>query len=261
MKYCVKSRQPISVLRKADEIRVEYRDREQILDFYEKLENKVYLITIPADIEIDKPFIEMLHEKGNIILELYRLDLITISWCKEKDIKWYWSFPITSFYELKNVAALAPSYLLLGAPLSFSLDKVSKYNIPIRLIANEAGSAYLPTINGLFGSWIRPEAIEKYEKYVSAIDFVSDNLTQEATYLKIYKEQKVFNDDLSLLLKHFNINVKGIDFPTDIDEARMVCGQKCMDNSFCSLCTTGIRFARSVENLKNSVKPSEKDFS
>ena len=255
MKYCVKSRQPISVLRKADEIRVEYRDREQILDFYEKLAaDKVYLITIPADIEIDQPFIEMLAEKGNIILELYRLNLSVIQWCKEKEIKWYWSFPITTFYELKNIAALAPSYLLLGAPLSFSLDKVRKLNIPIRLIANEAGLAYLPTLNGIFGSWVRPEGIPAYEKYVDVLEFVSDTLEQEATYLKIYSEQKHFSGNLNLLIKHLNIDVNNEDIPFEVDETRTTCGQRCMEKNLCHFCTTGIRFARSVEKLKNSVE-------
>lgn len=258
MKFCVKSRQPYSVLSKADEIRVEYRDREQMFDFIERLENKTYLISIPADTEIDKSFIEAIHEKTDIILELYRINLETLQWCVEKSIKWCWAFPITTFYELRGIAALKPSYVLLGAPLCFSLDKVAKINIPIRLIANEAGYAYLPTSVGLYGPWIRPEAIEKYEKYVSAIDFVSDSLIQEATYLKVYKEQKVFNDNLAILIKHFNINLNSFDFPEDIDEARMTCGQKCMENGICSLCSTGIRLARSVEKLRNSIKDPEK---
>ena len=256
MKYCVKSRQPISILRKANEIRVEYRDREQILDFYEKLAaEKIYIITIPADTEIDEPFIEMLNEKGNIILELNRLNLITIKWCKEKEIKWYWSFPITTFYELNSIAALGPSYLLLGAPLSFSLNKIRKYNIPIRLIANEAGLIYIPTLENLCGSWIRPEGIPAYEKYVDTIDFVSDNLEQEATYYKIYAENKHFTGNLNFLIKHLNIDVNNEDIPSDMDEVRTTCGQRCMENNLCHFCSTGIRFSRSLQNFKNSINP------
>ena len=133
MKFCVKSRQPYSVLNKADEIRVEYRDREQMFDFIERLENKTYLISIPADTEIDKSFIEAIHEKTDIIIELYRINLETLQWCVEKSIKWCWAFPITTFYELKGIAALKPSYVLLGAPLCFSLDKVAKININIEV--------------------------------------------------------------------------------------------------------------------------------
>ena len=46
MKYCVSSRQPISVLRKADEIKVEYRDRNKMFDFIEELPDKNQLILV-----------------------------------------------------------------------------------------------------------------------------------------------------------------------------------------------------------------------
>jgi archaellum biogenesis ATPase FlaH len=90
MKFCVKSRQPLSLLRKADEIRVEYRDIEQLLDFFQQLTDKTYLITIPGDNEFDQDFIMMCHEKSNIILEITKIDLSIIKWCAEKNIKWYW---------------------------------------------------------------------------------------------------------------------------------------------------------------------------
>lgn len=259
MKYCVKSRQPISVLKKAEEIRVEYRDREQLFDFFEKLTNKTYLITIPAKTEIDTAFIEAINEKGDIILELERVDLPLIKWCEEKNIKWCWAFAISSFYELKTVAALNPCYVLLGAPLCFSLDKVSKYNIPIRLVANEAGLPYLPVMNGACGPWIRPEAIKKYEQYVSAIDFISDSLTQEAALLKVYSEDKFFNDNLLFLFRHFYNNINNYDMPEDLDESRMTCGQKCMENGSCHLCSAGIRFASSVEKLRKSVETKKEE--
>ena len=260
MKFCVKSRQPLHILKKADEIRVEYRDREQIFDFLEKLENKTYLINIPTNTEMDKNLISAFHEKGDIILEFHHIDLYTIKWCKENGIKWCWAYPITTFCELKAILTLGPCYLLLGAPLCFSLNKVSNYGIPIRLIANQAGLDYIPTLNGCCGPWIRPEAIEKYEKYVSAIDFVSDNLTQEAALLKIYSEDKCFIDNLRFLFKNFNLDIYNYDIPDTIEEERMICGQKCMENR-CTLCLSGIRFARSVEKLRNSIKPSENDNS
>ena len=51
MKYCVSSRQPISVLRNADEIKVEYRDRQKMLDFIEDLPDKTYILEIPKGTE------------------------------------------------------------------------------------------------------------------------------------------------------------------------------------------------------------------
>jgi hypothetical protein len=247
MKYCVKSRQPINILRKVDEIRVEYRDREQILDFFEKLENKTYLINVPGDVEIDKQFIAMLAEKGNIILELNHITVPVVSWCFDNGIKWCWAYPITSFFELNSILWFKPSYLKLGAPLCFSLDKVCKYNIPIRLIANQANLDYIPRVGGICGPWIRPEGVAAYEQYVDVLEFESSGLEQEATYFRIYAEDKQWKGNLNFLIPGLNIDVIGQGLPQEIDEIRTVCGQRCMEGHHCSFCTTGIKFSNALE--------------
>jgi hypothetical protein len=35
MKYCISGRHPLSLLKKVEEIKMEYRDREKILDYVE----------------------------------------------------------------------------------------------------------------------------------------------------------------------------------------------------------------------------------
>ena len=65
---------------------------------------------------------KMYSEKINFILEIE--DLALVEECKENGIKFYWHYPITSFYELNGIIKLEPSYLFLGAPLCFNLSKV-----------------------------------------------------------------------------------------------------------------------------------------
>jgi hypothetical protein len=249
MKYCVKSRQPKSLLQKVDEIRVEYKDREQLRDLVQEFPEKTYLLTVPSEEEIDFHFVQEIAEKVNLILELYRLDKIVLTQCNEAKIKWYWAFPITSFYELKSIALWGPSYVLLGAPLYFSLSAVRKFNIPIRLVANQAQLSYLPTFDGHCGPWIRPEGIPAYEKYVDTIEFATTGLEQEATYYKIYAEDKKWLNNLDLLIHGLNCGVSNITLPPDLDEFRTNCGQKCMESDICSFCTTGIKFSHTLEDF------------
>ena len=46
MKYCVAGRQPYSVLKKADEVKVQYRDIDRILDFIEKIPDKIVILEV-----------------------------------------------------------------------------------------------------------------------------------------------------------------------------------------------------------------------
>lgn len=39
-------------------------------------------------------------------------------------VKWYWPFPITTYYELAMIVNLHPSYLMIGPPLTFDLDNI-----------------------------------------------------------------------------------------------------------------------------------------
>lgn len=55
MKYSVSIRQPKNILQKADEIKLDYKDRKGLYNFIEdeELNKRKYVITIPKDEEID----------------------------------------------------------------------------------------------------------------------------------------------------------------------------------------------------------------
>ena len=61
----------------------------------------------------------------------------------------------------------------LDAPLFFDLPNVVKITkkVPIRAVANVANEIKWPDDNGLYGTWIRPENVKDYERYISTIEF------------------------------------------------------------------------------------------
>ena len=101
MKYCLSGRHPLSLLKKVEEIKMEYRDREKILDYVEQIPEKTIILHIPKDTtDLNWNLYKMYSEKINFILEIE--DLALVEECKENGIKFYWHYPITSFYELNG---------------------------------------------------------------------------------------------------------------------------------------------------------------
>ena len=53
MKYCVSSRQDNITLKQADEIMIEYRDKETLPDLSEKAPNALLILQIPKSADMD----------------------------------------------------------------------------------------------------------------------------------------------------------------------------------------------------------------
>ena len=122
----------------------------------------------------------MFAEKIDLTLALENVRMAKA--CHENKIRFYWAYPITSFYELRGLVYLGVSELLLGAPLYFDLAQVKKEGLPIRLVANLCFDGYIPRPNGVCGTYVRPEDVPVYEKYVETLEFDIDECTvDEAT--------------------------------------------------------------------------------
>ena len=248
MKYCVSGRQPASTLRQADEIKMQYQDRRRLIDYAVEMPEKTYIVEVPKSVlELDLQLFTTLSESTNLILALQ--DMKWAKTCQENNIKFYWAYPIFSWYELDTVLQYKPSYLFLTAPLCFSLREVRlKTNTPIRLCPNVANSDYLPRNNGLCGPWIRPEDVEVYGQWVDALEFKTEHLEQERTLLKVYKDDKAWPGNLNLLFTDFGINVSNLAIPEGIGERRANCRQRCMEARTCHLCETTIKLADTLRN-------------
>ena len=258
MKYCVSGRHQKSILSKADEIKMQYKDRDRLINYIKDYPDKTFILIIPKDVpedELEWNRFEDYSNEVNFILCIQDLNLAKN--CHNHGIKFYWFYPIFTWFELNGVIAFDPCYIILAAPLCFDLKKVkAKTQIPIRLCPNLAFDAYIPRANGICGSWIRPEDVEIYEEWVDTLEFITDDLSKESTLFHIYAENKVWPGNLNLLLTNFNVNVDNRAIPEEIGKIRANCGQRCMSSGTCHFCETSVNFSNDIrhkhyENLKN----------
>lgn len=204
--------------------------------------DKTYILDIPREevLNVDVNLMKVFSEKVNFILCIH--DLRMVRMVAAAGLKWYWAYPITTYYELQGVCALKPCYLYITAPLSMDLDNVKKItDIPLRMTPNLAYDAYIPRENGVRGQWVRPEDVDRYGEYIDAFEFAAIDLTKEHTLFHIYAENKAWPGNLDLLLTNLDFDIDNRTIPDEVVEARMRCGQRCMSGSRCRLCETAFK--------------------
>lgn len=254
MKYCLSINQTIQVLKKADEIKMLSKDWQYIeklrLDFPET----------PIIFEVDKDFILenfLDHNYENIIYACDNIHQMTA--CKNRGVSFYYKYPVTSYYEARALKNLGVCYFLVGIPLFFDLENLSTLKVPLRAIPNLAYEPYLPHVNGINGSWIRPEDVDKYEKYISVLEFYNEEgrKEKEATLFKIYAEDKNWPGNLNLLIDYLNYDIDNrlIYNEDGFAERRMNCKQKCMTNySSCHFCEDRMLFGEKIAKFAKETK-------
>lgn len=221
------------------------------MDFVEQIPDKSIILEVNSQISPkEKKTWEMYQEKfAHFCVAINNLHMAHEM--NEDGIQWYWPFPITTYYELRWVAAMKPCYIMIGAPLCFELDKVQRVTkIPLRLIPNLAVPTYLTHMSSephFGGPWIRPEDVKHYEVYVSVMEFYNkDNrLKTEEILLGVYQKE-TWPGNLNLLLSELNFNVDNRAIVEDLGPRRVNCGQRCMSNGTCHLCESALKFADSL---------------
>lgn len=256
MKYCLSSRQEAAYLSKADEIKVEFRDKDSIPDLIEKYPGKTIILECFSNSVIDWKEIK----KWNILARENFImcvgSIANAKECKENNIKFYMGYPVKTYYELNALKDFGVCYVRLGEPLFFEMDNVKKFDIPIRAIPNVAYVDGLPREDGVCGTWIRPEDLDAYESYISVCEFEDADLKKEQAMFRIYAEQKNWPGDLSMIITNLNhIGVNRMILP-DIVEKRLNCGQRCQSRSNCKLCYRALSLAN-PETLKAYVETKD----
>lgn len=240
MKYSLSSRQSPEYLQKADEIKVQWRDRNIIPDLFEKYPNAIVNLTRyfqDREDEINWKQIDTFNilSQGRLILGLYAPG--EMAQAREKGYSFYYLSAIRTFQELNDTMAAGVCRIRLGAPLFFQFDKVKKVcDLPVVAIANMASNdSIFERPNGITGIWIRPEDIETYEPYIDTIEFIG-NKTQEQALYRIYAEQHAWSGELGLLVQDLNYPCTNRMVPPDLAQVRLSCGQRCEENGICHLC-------------------------
>lgn len=185
-------------------------------------------------------------------------NLQMVNECKDRNIKFYYKYTVTSTFELNTLKDLGVAYALVGVPLIFDLKNIAAFGVPLRVIANLAYEPYLIRQNGIVGGWIRPEDVSKYGEYITALEFYApDNLDKEKALFHTYAEKGQWPGNLNLLIDNLGINVDNrlIYDSEGFAERRMSCRQKCQNAvSTCHYCEDQLNFAKDVLPLYKEYK-------
>ena len=261
MRYCVQGRQPYSVINKADEVYVQYNDRDKILDMVEKCPNKTVILDVPIwnSTTPEWKTWQMYSEKfENFYLAIY--NIVIVPEITRNGIKWYYANPIKNLYDLHTVLNYKPSFVFIGAPLSFSLHVVKTMcdDVPVRIVPNLAKDLALPNVptrDRIVGPWVRPEDVEKYEEYVTTLQFEEVTLKEEETLLHVYKDNKKWPGDLGILFKGLDLSVANTSLLDKAGQLRMTCGQGCLAGKPCHVCDKAFLLTNKV---RDKVKTNKK---
>ena len=238
---------------------MELRDYRAIPEYIEKYPNKTLIVEFVNELpdEFNWDVLMAYAEKlnGNFYCALSNYDQIVE--CKLRNLKFYYKYPITSFYELNALKELEASYVLIGIPLIFDLDNVKRYNIPLRAIPNLAYEPYLPHEDGVCGGWIRPEDTEAYGKYINVFEFYAPKeLKKEATLYHVYAENKNWPGNLNILIDNLNVDINNmlIYDEDNFADRRMNCRQRCMSQGTCHYCIDQVKFIEVIRKYRDSKK-------
>lgn len=227
-----------------------YEDRDRLINYIDEFPNKDFILYVPKGVnELEWELYKAYTEKvANFSLCIEDLNLAKE--CHKHNIDFYWAYPCFTWYDLNRLIELKPCYLILGAPLSFSIEKVyKKGKIPIRLNPTGIYDNYIPSSMNIFSSWIRPEDVKYYEQYVAVLEFETEELKREAAFLRVYKEEKTWPGNLNLLLTTLGYNIDNRSIDEELGQRRMNCGQRCMSGGACRLCETCFKLGNLIRDL------------
>lgn len=251
MKYCLSARQPVSVLKQADEIMVEFRDYRIISDFFADYPDKVIILDIPVDkmnVEIEPILKAYTEASDNFVCRLSSVRPEATRFFKENDIKFYYAYPVDNYYDLKALDDLGVEYARIAPPLTHDMKHTGYFGCQIRAVPNVAYDAYIPRENGIIGGWIRPEDVEYYEEGIDVFEFEGGlNLEQEKTMFEIYSQKKEWKGNLNILITNLNENVTSVGLPDEFGQIRATCRQRCTRNGTCHYCESAFRLANALE--------------
>lgn len=255
MKYCLSARQSDSFLSKANEIKIELRDFKAIPDYIEKFSTKTLILDMNDNLP-EKFSWDLIEMYSNKFEEFYCAvgNKYQMNECRSRGIKFYYRYQVTTYYELEALKEMGVCQLLIGIPLIFDLENVSKYQLPLRVIPNIAYEPYLVHNDGICGQWIRPEDVEKYEKYISTFEFYAPKmLEKEQTLFHIYAENKTWPGNLNLLIDFLgvDINNQALYDEENFAERRMNCKQRCVSGKTCHYCFEQVKFIDTIMKYRN----------
>ena len=256
MKFSMFCGQPKSILEQADEIYLRDSDTNNIVELVKDYSDKDFVVIVNKyTTNLDFNTFKACQERitGTIYCALE--NIYDYKKCQEYGLKYFYIYPVTSFFELKGLQEIGVSYVRLGMPLFFQMSQVMTFGIPLRITPNKAYEAYIPRKDGICGQWVRPEDLPLYEDYSTSeilcefrpfqtferTDEESSPLVYERLLFDVYKNRKSWDGRLKYLIQDIGVENFNSTIDEDFGKHRLNCGQTCQLNR-CHYCYQAIKY-------------------
>lgn len=256
MKFALSSRQTAEYLKKADEIKVQWRDRNSIIDLVRNYPSKTIILETPGDEEpVDWKAVQTYKTlaKNNFMVCVKSVN--ELRQAHSCGVRRYFAYPIQSFWELNAIKNFDVEYVFVDNELFFQLDRVKTVGIKVRVIPNVAYDDNLPHENGILGKWIRPEDLNSvYEEYVDAVEFADCDINKEQAMFRIYAEQKEWRQDLGIIITNLDYFAVNRLIYKEVGPSRINCRQRCLKGQMCRVCPQAFLLASEPEKFERYKK-------
>lgn len=251
MKFCLSNRQSKEYLTKADQIKVQFRDRKSIPDLILDYPGKEIILENPHSEELDWNELQTWRMLAKDDFVLCLSDPVQLIEAIRLGFKAYFGWTISDYEVLNTVLEMGVCYVRVSGPLFFDLDHV---NGNIRVTANIAFEDGLVRKDGVIGTYIRPEDVELYDEYIDVIEFGDCDLKKEQALYRIYAEQKEWPGDLGMIITGLNHTGVNRMIHPDFAKRRISCRQRCKSGGVCLSCYRFLNLANPglFTEIKNS---------
>lgn len=260
MKYSINYRQGKAMLQNADEIRVQKRDYRALPDIFVDYPDKDVVLDLTSfqDVEIAEQ--ELINynvlSRGKLILAIGGKNMSFF--CKDNNIRFYFAYPVATFFDLNTVIDSGAEWAILDAPIFFDMNAVHRKKIKIRAIPNVAYAPIFGFRDGNHGTFIRPEDMHLYEKYVDICQFEDCSLQQERALYRIYALQRNWPGEMNLLISELDTDAANRMISPEFGKHRLNCGQRCERTGGCHICDQYILLANptKIQDYLDTVNPN-----
>lgn len=245
MKFCLDCRLSPQYLKKADQIKIQPRDKNYIYNLIEEYPNKELVLVVAETPSLDEVAEWQKLNKltqGNLILAFTYFPFPE----QYGACRWYPTYPVESFSEANALIEQGAEYLRLGSPLAYMIDRVAGLNVKIRLTPNQPYLSVVPRKDGVCGQWIRPEDLKLYDNALdeAIVEFDFCRVSEEEALYRIYAEQHEWPGPMSMIIQSLEIDAMNRLMPKDLGERRLNCGHKCQEpGSICRVCPNAFKLA------------------
>lgn len=239
MKCCLSHLLPIEYLNRADEIKLDYSYRYKLPNLFQQFPTKDIVLKIgPHEEDFDWAEIYKYNSLSNGKLLLCLASATDCIIAQQSNLRFYYGLPITTYADFNAIVNYGTEYIILGAPLFFDFPYCQRYFKNYRAIPNVANMGQFFNKDNITGTWIRPENLDYYERFVKCIEFERVEPTEETALYRIYIEEHRFVGPLDLIIKdlEYEKNVDNNLIPDQLSIKRFACKQQCQAGAPCRFC-------------------------